>query len=313
MRFGPTISVVGFVILTVASPALAQLNSQHIKGSAGLKSGSQAPPGGYVIAPILYFYQTDTIKNRDGASLPTTADLNASVFGAGINVVMPKTILGGHFGFSAILPGANNRIQGAEIDQNPGAGITDMAIQPLSLGWHFKQADAIVGYSIFAPTGRYTDGAQNNTGLGMWGQEIAIGTTVYLDEARQFHAATLATFDFQSAKEDSTTKVGDVMNLEGGVGADLLKGGLTTGLSYYAAFKLTDDVFANTGANALVRGKSQVFALGPEATLALARHNTVYGLVTLRYQWEVYARSTTQGAAWNIQLVLLTKPLKVTS
>jgi len=239
--------------------------------------------------------------------------LNASVFGAGISVVMPKTILGGHFGFSAILPGANNRIQGTEIDQNPGAGLTDMAIEPLSLGWHFKQADAIVGYSIFAPTGRYTDGAQNNTGLGMWGQEIAVGTTVYFNDARQFHAATLATFDFQSSKEDSTTKVGDVLNLEGGVGADLLKGGLTTGLAYYAAFKLTDDVFANSAADALVRGKSRVFALGPEATLALARHNTVYGLVTLRYQWEVYARSTTQGGAWNIQLVLLTKPLKVTT
>jgi hypothetical protein len=308
-----TITVAGLVILATAPPALAQLNSQHIKGSAGLKSGSQAPPGGYVIAPILYFYQTDTLKNRDGASLPTTADLNVSVFGGGISVVMPKTILGGHYGFSAILPGANNRIQGTEIDQNPGAGLTDMAIQPLSLGWHFKQADAIVGYSIFAPTGRYTDGASNNTGLGMWGQEIAIGTTVYLNEARQFHAATLATFDFQSSKKDSTTKVGDVMNLEGGVGADFLKGGLTTGLAYYASFKLTDDVFANARADALVRGKSQVFALGPEATLALARHNTVYGLVTLRYQWEVYARSTSQGGAWNIQLVLLTRPLKVTS
>jgi len=38
---------------------------------------------------------------------------------------------------------------------------------------------------------------------------------------------------------------------------------------------------------------------------------TVYGFVTLRYQWEVYARTTTQGGTWNIQLVLLTKPIKL--
>jgi hypothetical protein len=30
-----------------------------------------------------------------------------------------------------------------------------------------KRADATAGYTIFVPTGRYTDGASNNTGLGM--------------------------------------------------------------------------------------------------------------------------------------------------
>jgi len=50
-----------------------------------------------------------------------------------------------------------------------------------------------------------------------------------LNEAKSVHAATLASFDFQSKKEDSETKAGNTMNLEGGVGADFLKGGLTTG------------------------------------------------------------------------------------
>ncbi len=46
--------------------------------------------------------------------------------------------------------------------------------------------------------------------------------------------------DFQSKKEDSETKVGNAMNLEGGLGGDFLKGGLTVGGSdYYASFKLT--------------------------------------------------------------------------
>ena len=104
----------------------------------------------------------------------------------------------------------------------------------------------------------------------------SVGTTVYLTESRQWHAATVATFDFQSKKEDSETKVGNVMNLEGGLGADFLKGGLTTGLNYYASFKLTDDQIEGIP-GILIRGKNKVFALGPEVQLALARSNTVYG------------------------------------
>ena len=38
--------------LGLAVPARAQLNTQHIKGTVGLKSGSQAPPGVYFIAPL---------------------------------------------------------------------------------------------------------------------------------------------------------------------------------------------------------------------------------------------------------------------
>ena len=39
--------------LAMAAPAHAQLNTQHLKGGVGLKSGSQPPPGGYIAAPVL--------------------------------------------------------------------------------------------------------------------------------------------------------------------------------------------------------------------------------------------------------------------
>jgi hypothetical protein len=294
-------------------PAFAQLNTQHLKGAAGLKSGSQPPPGGYVIAPILYFYTTDTVKDRDGNKFPYPMDvsLDASLFGAGYSHVTTKKILGGLYGFQVLFPvGANNRIQGTEIDANPGAGITDSIVQPISLGWHFKRADANTGYVIYIPTGRYSDGAANNTGFGMWGQEFSFGTTAYLAENRQYHAATVASFIFSSKKEDSETKPGSQMQLEGGVGGDFLKGGLTAGLAYYAAFKLSDDDIEGLP-GILIRGKNKVFALGPDVTLALARKGTVYGFVRVNYQWEVYARTTTQGGSWNIMLTWLTKPLKI--
>ncbi len=301
------------VCISPVKPAEAQLNTQHIKGTVGLKSGSQAPPGVYFIAPLLYFYKTDEVKDRDGNRLPVAVDFTSHLYGGGVSVVTNRKLLGGSYGFQVVFPaGANNRIQGTEIDANPGGGLTDSVITPLSLGWHGTQADATVGYTIFAPTGRYTNGAKDNTGLGMWGQELSVGTTLYLNESRQWHAATLATFDFQSKKEDSETRVGNVMNLEGGLGGDFLKGGLTAGLNYYTSFKLTDDDIEGFP-DILIRGKNRVFAVGPEVQLALARNNTLYGFLKVNYQWEVYSRTTTQGSALTILATFLMKPLKLSN
>jgi hypothetical protein len=297
--------------LVAVVPAQAQLNTQHIKGTVGLKAGSQPPPGMYFIAPILYRYSTDEVKDREGDPLPVSADLTSSAFGGGVSFVTTKKLLGGFYGVQVLFPvGMNNRLQGTEIDANPGAGLTDSVVSPITLGWHFKRADAIAGYSIFVPTGRYTDGADDNTGLGMWGHELSVGTTVYLDATRKYHAASLATFDFQSKKEDSETKVGNAMNLEGGLGADFLKGGLTVGLNYYASFKLTDDHIEGFP-NILIRGKNRVFGLGPEVQLALAKSNTLYGFVKVNYQWETYARTTTQGSELTVLATFLLKPLKL--
>ena len=212
-------SLVAIVLGAVPPAARAQLLTQHVKGAVGLKSGSQPPPGGYVPLPVFYLYSTDKVKDRNGNQLPGNADLTSTFFGVGYSHVTTKKILGGFYGFSVLFPvGANNRIQGTEIDANPGAGFTDSAFTPISLGWHRSRADVITAFNIFAPTGKYTDGANDNTGLGMWGFEPVVGTTVYLDGAKRYHAAAELSFDFQSKKEDSDNKVGNQMNVDGGVG-----------------------------------------------------------------------------------------------
>jgi hypothetical protein len=297
----------GIVLLTAADGA-AQLNGQNIKGDAGLKSGSQAPPGTYVAIP-LYFYTADAVKDRDGREL-LTGNLDAALFGVAVNHVTSRKVAGANYGFLVVLPWANNRVQGVEdFDSNPGTGLTDMFIQPINLGWHQPRADVTAAYGLYLPTGRYEDGAQNNTGLGMWAQELLLGTTVYLTPQRTIHAATTATFTFQSEKKDSDTKVGSILNLEGGVGADFLGGGLVAGLAYYGTFKLTDDRFDGRLTSALIRGRNRVWGLGPEATLAIAANKKVYGFVTVRYQWELAARTTTEGAAWNILATFPIRPI----
>ena len=70
------------------------LNTQHLKGTVGLKSRSQAPPGVYFIAPLFYSYKTDDVKDRDGVRLPFAAALTSQVYGGGINVVTKKKLFG---------------------------------------------------------------------------------------------------------------------------------------------------------------------------------------------------------------------------
>lgn len=304
----PICVIISALFLVFAPPATAQLNTQHVKGVYGLKAGTQPAPGGYVIAPLLYAYNSDTVRDRNGDRRGPTPDLTASLFGAGYMRVLPTKVLGGNYSFNVLVAGANNRLQGTELEFEPGAGLTDAVVQPAALGWHFTRADVNAGYTVYVPIGRYTDGASNNTGLGMWGHEVMTGVTGYLTEDRKYHVATAVSLNMQSKKEDSETKVGNTMNLEGGVGADFLGGGLSVGLVYYSSLKLQEDEIGGLP-GILVRGKNKAFALGPEVTLALARKNVVFGSLTARYYWETYARTTTQGSGFLLQVSFLTKPI----
>jgi hypothetical protein len=289
--------------------AAAQLFGFNIKGDQGLKAGSQAPPGVYLGAPFMW-YGTDTIKNQEGKAISASGELNLFLGGPLVSVVTPKRVLGANYGFIVVVPFANTRIEFPRLDENPGPGFSDLYIQPINLGWHTKRADVLTGYGFFAPTGRYAPGAHDNTGLGMWGHELFAGSTVFLDEKRTWHAATTGAFEFHSNKQDSDVHVGTLLTLEGGFGRDFLKGAASAGLAYYAQWKLSDDTLAGFPA-LLIQGKNRVAGLGPEVTLPLATKNAVYGFVTIRYQWELGARTTTEGDALNVLLVLPTKPIKI--
>ncbi|BCS32559.2 hypothetical protein TBR22_A17730 [Luteitalea sp. TBR-22] len=289
-----------------AGPVRAQLNSPSMRGDLGLKAGSQAPPGGYVFAP-LYLYSADVLKDRAG-DVVARGQVDSALFGVGVSVVTARTIAGGTYGFTVVIPGANNRLQGGRIDEDPGAGLTDIFVQPITLGWRSPRTDVIAGYGLYVPTGRFGDAEEGDTGLGMWAHEFLAGTTVYLDAARLWHAATTATFVVHSDKRDTELRAGPVLNLEGGVGHDFLGGGLSAGLAYYASWKVGDDRLPPR-ADVLVRGRNRVFAVGPEVSMALAWKRTVYGSVTARYQWETGARVATEGGAFNLLVNVLMRPL----
>src|SRR5262245_20642496 len=108
-----TVVICSVAQLTIgAAAAYAQLNTQHIKGTVGLKGGSQPPPNIYVIAPLLYLYNTDELKDREGDSLPGNASVTSFAGAGGFSVVTTKKVLGGSYGFQILFPvGINNQLQ----------------------------------------------------------------------------------------------------------------------------------------------------------------------------------------------------------
>ena len=300
------------VMLSAGGKARAQFNGLHLKGDAGLDSGSQAPPGAYW-GTVFYWYDTSRINNQFGDQVNPAGNLNLFAGLPLVNVVTKKKFLGANYGFT-VIPAAvlNSSLDAPRFGQNPGAGFGDTYFQPVSLGWKFGRADVIAGFAIYAPTGRYTANNANgdNTGLGMWGFEPSIGTTIHLNEAKTWNASALASFEFHTDKRDTIQHVGNILTLEGGVGRSFLKGTAKTGLVYYAQWKLTNDVLTGLPA-LLVQGKNRATGLGPELTIPLATKNTLFGFFTFRYEWEVYARTTTQGNALFMQAVFPFKPIKL--
>jgi hypothetical protein len=270
--------------------ALAQLGGENIRGDQGLKSGSQAPPGWY-LGDMFYFYETDTVVGANGNSL---SGPQVNLFGNFFVVshVSKKKFLGANYAFTVAPAIVNTRLTLPSLNLDASSwGLADMYIQPAQLGWHFKRADALLGYAFFAPVGRFTAGANNNTGLGMWSNEFSGGTTVYFDAARKWHAAATGFYEIHSSKQDLDLKIGDMFTLEGGVGRAFLQGYANAGLAYFGQWKVTED--SGTDVSPLTAGlKGSMFGLGPEINLPLGKHPI---FLTFRYLFDVRSRVSTQG------------------
>jgi len=304
---GARLALIG-ILLATPRVAHAQLMGFNVRGDAGLKSGTQPAPNGYLTV-VGYWYDTNTIRRPNGAELPFRVNVN-SVMGAGaFTYVTNKKVLGANYAISATpLLGLNTRFETAIASPGSSPGFGDTAFTPVSLGWHAKRVDVTTAYTLYMPTGRYDLNARGNTGLDMWGHEAAIGSTVYLTEKKTWHAATNAAFEFHPTKRNSAARVGTLLTLEGGVGRDLLGGLASAGLSYTSQTKLSNDTLTGL-APQLVIGKNKTFALGPEVNIPLLARKTLFGVFTFRYQWETFARTSLQGNTMFVSISFLMKPL----
>jgi hypothetical protein len=287
----------------------AQYKGDHIPGFLGLSSGSQAPPGLYM-GNVVWVYPTSTVKEDDGrsinrGSLTSTADIIL------VSVVTDYKVFGANVGGSAAFPFIKNRIQLNSLDLNTGFAYTDMFVSG-TLGWHVKRADITAGYNLYIPTGRFSSTGTDNTGLGMWGNELTVGTTVHLDQKGLWNAAANFGLEFHTDKSDTNINVGDLGTIEGGLGKTFYKkvSGpipmiINLGLAGYAQFKVTGD--SGSDIPPALRGfKDRVFALGPEFNMYIPKPRLTF---LVRYEPEFGARNRTQGQTILFSIVWVAKSL----
>ncbi len=301
-------AAVSFVVLALG-PSLvhAQFNGHNTKGDFGLLSGSQAPPGLYLIAPMYVRYDADTLRNSAGESVGVdperrgSIDVNAYVLG--VVWVSEHKIFGANYSFQIFPAFTDNVLEAPILDVDDGVdtGFTDLYIQPINLGWHTARADFIAGLGIYAPTGRYEPFGDENLGLGMWSFEVFGGTTVYLDKAKSWHFAATAFYETHTDKKDTNARVGDLLTVEGGLGWSFMQGLGNLGLAYYGQWKVTEDDLG-IGLDLpielpveLLVGKHRVYGVGPELSFPIATKKKLIGFLNARYLWETGARSTLEG------------------
>jgi hypothetical protein len=293
----PVYRVLRFVLLGVfattslAKPAFGQLGGEQIRGDQGLKSGSQAPPGLYV-AQTLFFYRPTAVTGANGVVQPGNLSLNLFAPVLGINYVSKKKIFGAHYGVAVALWAMNQALALPNLNVNTSTyGFGDSYYAPLQLGWNFKHADVLATYGFYAPTGRYAPGANNNTGLGMWTNEFGLGSTVYFDKQKIWHASGNAMYEFHTQKQGQDYTVGGIMTIEGGLGRTFLKGYADAGVAYYGQWKVTPD--SGTAVPPIVAGvKGSMVGFGPELDAPLCRCPF---LMTIRYLFDVETRNATKG------------------
>jgi hypothetical protein len=298
------------VLLIVPLGSQAQYKGDHIPGFFGMESGTQAPPGLYV-GNIVWVYPTSTIKGNSGREINLPGSLTSTAELILLSVVTNYKLLGANLGASAAFPFIQNRIQLNSLNVNTGFAYTDMFVGA-SLGWHFKRADITAGYNLYIPTGRFSQGGTDNTGLGIWGNELTIGSTVYLDQKRLWNAAANFGLEFHTDKSGTNIQVGDLGTVEGGLGRTFYKkvSGpipmiMNLGIAGYAQFKVTGD--SGSDIPPALRGfKDRVFALGPEFNIYIPKPRLTF---LARYEPEFGARVRTQGQTIVFSMVWVAKSL----
>lgn len=300
-------SVVASLLLLISYQVNAQLKGGHILGSSGLQSGTQAPANNLSVYVPGYFYNACSLRDTNGDESIANPDITMFVTGVGANYVTDFKILGANYGATILLAFASNTIQGNSLDATNSLAFTDMLVQPIQLGWHNKRADFVFSYQLYLPTGRFTAGASDNAGLGMFMNEFSAGTTLFFNDKKTFHFSALAAYEINGKKKDTDIKTGDILSIEGGLGKTFYmlnaektapKSILNAGLIYYLQYKVSNDKIPVANI-VLEPDKDKVAALGAEVNYFHIGCRTSAGL---RWVSEFGAHNRFQGNTYFLTL-----------
>ena len=284
----------GFLALglfALASAAGAQ--QLIIKGEFGMKAGTMPDPGLYVgMFGNINWAGRD--QRLDNATIHGPK-LTQEIFGPLIKWVSPYKILGANYASSSRVPFANVRAE-FPASRRPGRldgpGALRALVVPVAARLAHQGSAAALRpaaptssshYTFYAPTGRYTPGALDNTSLGMWCNELSGRVTAYFDKDRDWPGRPRSSTTSTARSRTRTGRPGNAFTFMGGLGRNwgdkdtLLSGWV--GIAGYGQWQTTATTGVDAPLAARLNGESRVYSIGPELT-------ALEGALTLRYFWE---------------------------
>ena len=102
------------------------------------------------------------------------------------------------------------------------SGVSDLGVMPFFLSWGLTNFDLTAGWMVYMPTGKYTSGGNNNTGLGFWSNLFQAFGFWYPEKINGQPSKALAimlgaTFELTSKIIDADVKPGNRFSLDYGI------------------------------------------------------------------------------------------------
>ena len=227
IRFGIAVLACMFVFLTDASSALGQQKGQWVPGQFGLNAGVIPDPG-ITYGNLAFNYSAGQLNGPNGNKISGITGTYSFWTDENVLYYVPKhKFLGGYFMPYVVLTYASGELvadfTGTDLNAaGGGSGFADMYVQPVNIGWHFRnRVDFNAGYAFFAPTGRFTQGASNNVGSGYWGNVITSGTTLYITKNKGTTANLATAWEIHGQKSGTNITPGQAFTMEWGIGQAL--------------------------------------------------------------------------------------------
>lgn len=292
-----TLSIPAFV--SVASVS-AQQAGHYIGGATGLENGSAAPPGFFAtFLPVVE--RVDALKGPAGATI-LKPDINIVANMAGFAITTPKKFLGADYGVSLIIPVVNTRFTADLFNASAeSAGLSDIYFAPLVLGWEKGNANYMINYGFYAPTGEFDPSSPLNPGLGFWEHQIQAGATYSIDKTKLWNTSFLTTWEINHSKIGLDIKPGPMLTGEYSFGRRFDKYQMNAGVAGYGYKKLSPD--SGSGINPMIAGiTDRSFGIGPEWKYTNLKWRLGFDL---RYEQQFAVQAKTSGSIFVIGITYL--------
>jgi hypothetical protein len=245
-----------------AKHAFAQQSGHYLQGITGLENGSTTPPGFYA-SFLPYVYDINSLKNADGATI-VKPDLTLVAYNNLFSMTTDKKILGASYGATLIIPVVNTRLTADAFNKTlEQGGLSDIYLSPIVLGWTRGQANFVLNYGVYFPSGQFNPSSPVNPGLGFWEQQIQAGSTYSIDKKKLWNTSLLSTWEINQSKEGLDVKPGPMVTFEYSLGRRFFGYRMNAGVASYAYTKLSPD--SGSGVTPSAEGVlDRSFGAGPE-------------------------------------------------